>query len=120
MNENELRQALAGHAATVAPTADLGRLEAGLVRADRMRTIRAACASAAVGAVAIFGAMSLGGEAESTSVDVVDSPTIDPAPDPALPLIDDPEAESEAEAQTDADISPTTTAGKISYQDLTP
>lgn len=121
MNEHELRQALAGHAATVAPIADTGRLEAGLVRADRMRTIRTACASTAIGAVAVFGAMSLGGEAESTSIDVVDTPTtIEPAPDGDLPRIGDAaDAEDEPDDDGTMVVADTTTTTSTTAPPLT-
>lgn len=107
MNENELRQALAGHAASVAPVTDVARLEAGLVRVDRLRAIRTACAGAAVGAAAVFGALSLTADAESTSVDVVDAPVIEPAPDTDPPVIGD--AEADEAAGTD-DVVATTVA----------
>lgn len=109
MNEHELRQALAGHAASIAPAGDVARLEAGLVRSDRVRAVRTTCAGAALGAAAVFGVMTLGGDAESTSVDVVDSPAIDPSPEPDALLVGDTDGDDDQDADDAAAMATSTT-----------
>lgn len=111
-DEFDLRRALTGHATTVRPAADPVRLHDGLVRADRMRTMRAAATAGVMAAVVTFGVLNLQGVEERSSVDTVDRPdVVDPSP--SLPAIDDAsaeEADPEGDEPTELETAATTTA----------
>lgn len=87
MNEYEIRRALAGAAPDPAGP-DPDRLRSALVRADRMRTVRTAIATAAVAMIACAGVVVSQTGESSGPIDVVDQPD-PPAPDPVPPAIDD-------------------------------
>lgn len=110
MNENELRQALAGHAASVTPVANIDRLAAGMARTDRLRSIKMTALACVATAIATFGAVSFTQGEHAAPLDVVDqpNPTLPGDLDVALPVIDDADSESDPVVPT---TSPATTTG---------
>ncbi len=101
MNENELRRALAGHAAAIQPTGDVDRLMAGMARTDRVRTVRAMGAGCVAAVVVTFGVINFTGGEATAPVDVVDqpSPTL-PTPTDPPPLLEDASIETSATSST--------------------
>ncbi len=102
MNENELRQALAGHAAAVTPAIDTDRLAAGMVRVDRIRSIKMTGLACVATAIVTFGAVSMTQGEDAGPVDVVDQPdpTLPTDPEVALPIVDDADSEAIVTAPT--------------------
>ncbi|MEO0492428.1 MAG: hypothetical protein AAF081_03340 [Actinomycetota bacterium] len=108
-SEHDLRRALAGRAATVRPRPDRSRLDDGIRRADRIRTVRAATLSGVSVLAVAFGVLNLSGPTESSTVDVVDRPdVVDPTPD--LPEIGNPDGEIVLVEATTTTSTTTTTA----------
>ena len=70
LTEFDLRHALTGQAATITSTADPSRLRDGMVRADRLRTVRAAATAGVMAVVVAFGVLNLQGVEERSLVDV--------------------------------------------------
>ncbi len=110
MNENELRQAFAGHAASVTPAVNIDRLSAGMARTDRLRSIKMTSLACVATAIVTFGAVASTQGEDATPLDVVDqpTPTVPNDSDAALPVVDDPDSESATAVPT---TSPATTAG---------
>ena len=129
-DEFDLRHALSGEATLVRPVADPERLRAGMVRADRLRTVRAAATAGVMAIVVALGVLNLQGVEERSLVDTVDQPDVLP-PEPTVPAIDDAaseEAESAPEPTADepqlvtvaTSVAPSTTLAPGSPDHLTP
>ena len=92
-DEFDLRHALTGQAATITSTADPSRLCDGMVRADRLRTVRAAATAGVMAVVVAFGVLNLQGVEERSLVDTVEQPDAI-LPEPTVPAIDDATSET--------------------------
>ena len=79
MNENDLRRALAGHAAAIRPGGDPERLAVAMVRTDRLRATRNMGVGCLTAILVAFGALSLTGGESHTPLDVINQPA------PSLP-----------------------------------
>ncbi|MEM8705624.1 MAG: hypothetical protein AAGE98_04160 [Actinomycetota bacterium] len=90
LSELDLRRALTGQAAAVHPRPDRARLDHGLRRADRIRTVRAAALSGVCALATTFAVLNLNGTLESSTVDTVDQPGVE-EPTPTLPELGDPD-----------------------------
>ncbi|MEM9464210.1 MAG: hypothetical protein AAGA90_02500 [Actinomycetota bacterium] len=100
--EFDLRQALSGQATAIRPTADPARVHDGMVRADRLRTVRAAATAGVMAIVVALGVLNLQGVEERSLVDTVDQPdTLEP--DPTVPSIDDAAADDAVDAESSED-----------------
>jgi len=110
MNENELRQALAGHAASVSTAIDTDRLAAGMVRLDRVRSMKVTGLACIATAIVTFGAVSMTQGEDAAPLDVVDqpNPTVPDTPEVALPVIDDSNSETTTTDPVTTTIAPTT------------
>ena len=114
MNENDLRQALAGHASIIAPATELDRLARGMNRVDRMRTARTMGSGCAAAILVTLGVINLTGGGDTTPLDVINQPTPSlPEAEVGLPLLDDP-------AGDEATTVPPTTSLSASSADTTP
>jgi hypothetical protein len=102
MNENELRQALAGHAASVTPAVNIDRLSAGMERADRLRSIKMTGLACLATALVTFGAVSFTQGEDAAPLDVVDQPkpTLPDDSEVALPVVDDADSETDSPVPT--------------------
>ncbi len=114
MNENDLRQALAGHASTIAPTTELDRMARGMTRVDRMRTARTMGSGCAAAILVTLGVLNFTGGGDATPLDVINQPTPSlPEAEVGLPLLEDP-------AGNEATTMRPTTSLSASSADTTP